>query len=607
MKAFISNLTLTAVVAVYIAATAASIRPEALLTGTTIPLPVFQVSADLRLFTAGSCLLMILLHAACLFQAAAVRKLTEPSSTDGESRLEMSAVIVGQGAIEVVWQRTFVMVIGRLFLLFGTPICLSLLAAAVLPAKDVSLNWIIRATTLISLVISSACLKALVKSRVFRGLASGVIFCAALGVVGLVQFPYDGLHLIRSTMNNVLKSMGARRLSSVIIAPGANVVPSSFDRSAFARLSQYQVAAKYRVNVRASGIDLRKRDLRGCDFRDAVLIGADLRKSDLSGADLRGADLRLAMLTGAKLKGTLLEGADLSASDCSDVDFTEASLGETKFQGSQLSGAMLDNCSLMLCDFQGALLSDTRFAGADLFLARFDGSDGNGTIFRDANLTMTSFCGAHMRFADFARAALGEADFRSADMEYCQFNGADLDSIDGTAASIWNCNLDGADLRNAIMKLTLIAAEATPGFASGRSYQVSESAPETVMRPYRGKSLRELGQSGCWLLGGITKGYPQPSKVRSRAESFLADRLAIEIAICVDNPWILIQKLHPEHLTAQYSSSRLVQEIRLKKPHAYEELLSQLGAEDAALLHYLAQTRSSPYDEVSFLLQKDEN
>ena len=65
--------------------------------------------------------------------------------------------------------------------------------------------------------------------------------------------------------------------------------------------------------------DLRKANLRGAGFRNALLDEADLRGARLGGAFLVGASLRDADLRGAYMRLAKLDGADLS-----DVNLTDA-------------------------------------------------------------------------------------------------------------------------------------------------------------------------------------------------------------------------------------------------------------------------------------------
>ncbi len=52
------------------------------------------------------------------------------------------------------------------------------------------------------------------------------------------------------------------------------------------------------------GAKLRKKDLRGTDFRRALMIAADLREADLRKCDFIGADMRDADLSSANLEGS---------------------------------------------------------------------------------------------------------------------------------------------------------------------------------------------------------------------------------------------------------------------------------------------------------------
>lgn len=115
-----------------------------------------------------------------------------------------------------------------------------------------------------------------------------------------------------------------------------------------------------RTFVELIDADLRERDFRGANLRDAELLNARLSRANLRGADLTdslldGANmtyanlqralLRSASLQGARLKRTILwwaclHSADLRGADLRGADFSFTDLCGADFRNTRLEGAV---------------------------------------------------------------------------------------------------------------------------------------------------------------------------------------------------------------------------------------------------------------------------
>jgi len=93
---------------------------------------------------------------------------------------------------------------------------------------------------------------------------------------------------------------------------------------------------------------IQEADQSGRDFSRARLVGLDLRRKELRGCNLEYADLTEADLTDADLRGANLHGAYLTG---------------TIFTGANLAGSRLDEAMMMATDFTHAVLADVSMEG----------------------------------------------------------------------------------------------------------------------------------------------------------------------------------------------------------------------------------------------------
>lgn len=132
------------------------------------------------------------------------------------------------------------------------------------------------------------------------------------------------------------------------------------------------------VRMDLGGLYLRKIDLRGARFAEAVFAGSDLSGGKLDDADLSRASLFEATLTGAILDGASLCGASLH----------EASMAEVK------AGILAGGADLSYADLAGANLRESTFLESDLRYASLDNADLRKGTFMHVNLSGATFHGA---------------------------------------------------------------------------------------------------------------------------------------------------------------------------------------------------------------------
>ncbi len=118
------------------------------------------------------------------------------------------------------------------------------------------------------------------------------------------------------------------------------------------------------------GIDLREKDMSGCDFTGAIFgIGQDLSKSILENCifgppreHLRSVNLvrvKLvdSVLRGAKLKNVFLVDCNLQDADLTNVDLSESDCTRTDFSNVKMFGVDLSNTNLFQAQFDKTNIS----------------------------------------------------------------------------------------------------------------------------------------------------------------------------------------------------------------------------------------------------------
>ena len=186
----------------------------------------------------------------------------------------------------------------------------------------------------------------------------------------------------------------------------------------------------------AEPFDLKNRNLRKAQLREAALCKAILQEADLRSADLREANLRSASLGSANLRSASLGGANLTS-----ADFRRANLTSADFRRANLTSASLLRANLRSADLREANLRSADLREADLTSADL----------READLTSASLGSANLRSASLGGANLTSADFRRADLTDANLGSADLTDVSLEGANLTSASLGGANLTDAFL------------------------------------------------------------------------------------------------------------------------------------------------------------
>ena len=178
------------------------------------------------------------------------------------------------------------------------------------------------------------------------------------------------------------------------------------------------------------GFDLSKRSLRFADMSTAYIYAFRLAETDLRGANLQGAELNRSDLRGAKLQGVDLSNVALSDADLRGAEFTDAILQYVEMSGANLQEVDLSGMDMKRADLTGATLWNSNLSDADLTDADLTGADLWRADLSDADLTDADLTGADLWRADLRRTHLTDADLTDADLRRTHLTNADLTDAD---------------------------------------------------------------------------------------------------------------------------------------------------------------------------------
>ena len=219
----------------------------------------------------------------------------------------------------------------------------------------------------------------------------------------------------------------------------------------------------------ADSLDLKGRNFRKAQLRDATLceailpntdftdanienaslISANLRGANLTSADLRGANLTSADLRGANLTSAYLVYANLTDADLEEANLTYAYLEEADLTSADLLEANLTSAYLEEANLTDADLEEANLTDADLVYANLTSADLGSANLTDAYLGSANLTDAYLGSANLTFAELGGADLTSADLLEANLTDADLRGANLTDAYLREANLTSAYLREA--------------------------------------------------------------------------------------------------------------------------------------------------------------
>lgn len=151
--------------------------------------------------------------------------------------------------------------------------------------------------------------------------------------------------------------------------------------------------------------------------KSGATIVPNLKGVDLRGRDLRRINLKEAVLDNTILSGADLRGANLSGAHIEDSNFFETDLRKANLSGSQLFGAKIENSI-----FTGAILRGVNFYRAKILYTDLDGLSFHGRInFNDAVLKGVKFSNPDFSGSYFLKTVLDNVDFGTANLEKAAF------------------------------------------------------------------------------------------------------------------------------------------------------------------------------------------
>jgi uncharacterized protein YjbI with pentapeptide repeats len=170
------------------------------------------------------------------------------------------------------------------------------------------------------------------------------------------------------------------------------------------------------TDVQAAMTVLGRRTVMGQDYWALQFGGLDLRKANLAGADFRMADFSVAQLSGANLGHARLGDARLPEVDLQEADLTAADLFQADLRQANLRAADLRESRLVRANLRRANLGEARLDGARL----------EGAMLQEANLWEAKLGGADLRGADLTASRLVQAALDGADLSGATLSGAIL-------------------------------------------------------------------------------------------------------------------------------------------------------------------------------------
>lgn len=146
-------------------------------------------------------------------------------------------------------------------------------------------------------------------------------------------------------------------------------------------------------------------------------------KLDLTGADLRRLDLRRCDFTWADARGTQFDQSLLELAIFSDTDLVDAS-----FKGATLTGTHFNSCHCAEADFYGVQADHTTFRGSTFWSANFRRATLSDVIFDHCDLCDAQFTGAIFLHLVFAGVGFSRVQ-GLADVTHVAESSIDLDTL----------------------------------------------------------------------------------------------------------------------------------------------------------------------------------
>ncbi|MEQ9453557.1 MAG: pentapeptide repeat-containing protein [Phycisphaeraceae bacterium] len=281
-----------------------------------------------------------------------------------------------------------------------------------------------------------------------------------------------------------------------------------FTQSQLASTSSFQDHSLSRVDFGSNnlngwsfrGQDLTAASFQSSDVHGVIWDGASITEANFSeavGRGFRAVDMYLThSYQEGSLRGINLRRNDLSGWDFKGIEMVGANLSEGSLVSSSFEQAVLDGASLVRSDASGADFRGASLEGADLFLTEFEGADLRGASFRGADLERARFLNANLGDAIILGADLTDvtrggrfteeqlastASYRARDLREVIFDENDLDGWDFSGqdlrgASFAESSLFGASFRDAIIAGVNLRGARQEGFTRLALYDTDSYA-----------------------------------------------------------------------------------------------------------------------------------
>lgn len=171
----------------------------------------------------------------------------------------------------------------------------------------------------------------------------------------------------------------------------------------------------------------------------------NLRKANLSGYDFRNAIFDDAHLEGANLKGTFLEKSSFKRAKLSGANLEHSRFYKANFYNSDLKGMLLKDRNILHVNFErsnleGSIIRNTTFKEVNFRKARFKNTDILESQFCDSNLAKSFFLNANLLYSHFIFSNLRKIEFLDSSLQYASFTPIDFEKL-----FLDNSNLSGAN------------------------------------------------------------------------------------------------------------------------------------------------------------------
>jgi uncharacterized protein YjbI with pentapeptide repeats len=609
LQKYYAKATAFLALALYLAIIPLTITHKDLLIGTAFTLPIVQLQIPIQAFVISSSILIwasqigITLMYSAISSSISSTKEAEDSDAGVLIRTPFKSPTKGSN-FSTAGIYYFHLSLRVLF----PPLVLIITHATILPLKDLPLNLTLRLFLVLSIATSILSIPSNQrKPREGHSLRIGYVCIPPAMLcwsIAFLQFPGDGLGIanFRYSINEILRSVGLKRLPSVIVCTGEDFSEGTQANLRLQEFSQYQNIPNLLEMPYGLGIDLSHRDLRGCILDSSRLPGADLRGARLEGASLKGTDLRLSNLSKTRIRRANFHNARLSGAFIVAADIVDSSFDAADLSGSEFRDSNVKSTDFWQVNWQGANIFYSRFFECDFMLTRFDGTNCYDTVFTNNYLVSTSFLGARFKHTIFTNCALADSDFRHVDFTMGEFNKCNLSDSDFSYANFSSVDIDTSSISDAIFFRSTLSLNISP-----TSFVSSVHEDEKKFFISKLKFAEKVTSSGGLFVDGTIEPHKQPFRRLSPKEAVLwtHDVRYSFAKLATRNPWLIVNLFRVDRPMSIRDSFHFSLAIKSVAGEDYQRILSELPSECARELDYQVQSKPSRDYLYEFLTGKD--